>query len=134
MMPLPSLLLFMLLRHFILIPTPCEAVVYYVKPTEPPNSDCLGQPCQTLDYYFHNKDKHLSSDKVNVTMLLLHGEHKLTDGEECSIEDLETFEMTGIEAAHQVVVYLPSISDSIQLKNVFWTFNVQTLTKKKKKK
>ena len=52
----------------------CVYTRLYVKPTDPPNSNCPGQPCQmlVLVYYFRNEVEYLSSDKVNVTMLLLH--------------------------------------------------------------
>ena len=92
---------------FVLTSVPVEAVVYYVTPTKPPNSDCPGEPCQTLDYYFSHGDKYFSSDKINVTMILLHGKHKLSYRP--WVKDLETFEMIGMEPAHDVVVYVYSI-------------------------
>ena len=117
-MPLTILLVF---QVFSLIFTPSKAVVYYVTPTEPPNHDCPGQPCQTLDHYFSNKEEYFNRNKVNVTMHLLSGEHILSrnhseskDTDNCLysggpaqiIKDLEMFEMIGLESAHNVVVQL----------------------------
>ena len=86
-----------------------------LRPT--PNPDCPGQPCQTLDYYFSHKEEYFNSKKINVTMLLLGGEHILSsnhteyvDTENCYtgythlIKDLEMFEMIGLESAHDVIV------------------------------
>ena len=104
-----------------LILIPSETVIYYVTPTEPPNPDCPGQPCQTLDYYFSHKEEYFNSNKINVTMLLMGGKHilswnhtKSVNIESCGytmeaniiIRDLEMFEMIGLESAHDVVVQL----------------------------
>ena len=119
-MPLSFLLV---LEVFSLILTPSETVVYYVTPTAPPNLDCPGQPCQTLDYYFSHNEEYFNSNKINITMLLMGGEHILSwnhsewvqvDKENCEyrtyaniiIQDLEMFEMIGLESAHDVVVQL----------------------------
>ena len=111
-MPL-SFLLILEVLSLILTCTPGEAVVYYVTPTEPPNPDCPGQPCQTLDYYFSHKEEYFNSSKINVTMLLLGGEHILSwidaecvDAITCGhlIKDLEIFEMKGLEQAYDVIV------------------------------
>ena len=116
------------------IPVPGEAVAYYVTPTELPNPDCPGQPCQTLDYYFSRKEEYFNSSKVNITMLLLGGEHTLSlnhtewvDKRNClnylwcshTIKDLEMFEMIGLESdsAHDVVVQLFT-NVNIVLKNI----------------
>ena len=108
--------IFLVLEVFSLILTPGEAVVYYVTPTEPPNPDCPGQPCQTLDYYFSHKEEYFNSSKMNVTMLVLGGRHILslnhTDKSYCRksyahiIKDLEMFEMIGLEPARDVVIQL----------------------------
>ena len=129
---MPSLYLLLVLQVFSwqLILTPGEAVVYYVTPTEPPNTACpQDQPCQTLDHYFSRKEEYFNSSKVNnTTMLLLGGEHVLsgnnaefvnvswpidlsghTEIELCyghAIKDLETFEMIGLKTAEDVVVQL----------------------------
>ena len=109
-----------LLLLFILMTFPgvSQAVIYYVRPTEPFNSSCpAGFPCQTLEYYLCNGDRYLSSDKVNVTMILLHGKHVLSDNyTNCKrglvpddgyfIYDLEVFEMIGMEPTHDVSIYL----------------------------
>ena len=110
---------FLVLEVFSLILTPSEAVIYYVTPTEPPNPDCPGQPCQTLDYYFSHKEEYFNSSKINVTMLLLGGEHILSSNHtewvktDCYapkhahlIKNLEMFEMIGLEPAHDVVIQL----------------------------
>ena len=96
--------LLLLLGGFTLFPVPGEAFVYYATPTEPPNSGCPGEPCQTLDYYFSHGDRYFSSDKINVTMILLHGKHTLSNGHGCEsndnyyfVQDLETFEVIGME-------------------------------------
>ena len=119
-MPLSFLLV---LEVFSLILTSSEedvTVVYYVTPTEPPNPDCPGQPCQTLEHYFSHKEEYFNSNKINVTMLLLGGEHVLShpsteyvDTMECNytghahlIKDLETFEMIGLEPAQDVLIQL----------------------------
>ena len=120
-----------------LIQTPGEAVVYYVTPTsaEPPSADCPQDgkhDCQTLDHYFSHKEEYFNSSKVNVTMLLLAGEHVLSeDHTECVsvsgsqyaqricglvISNLETFEMIGLEqAAYNYVVQL---STNLILKDI----------------
>lgn len=124
---LSFVLLFLILEQFILISVPCEAVVYYVKPTDPPNSTCPGQPCQTLDFYFRNRDEYLNSDVVNVTMLLLHGSHTLTVSTDSSnnftfmkIKELENFEMIGMEPAYEVVLNLDD--ELITFENVTNTY------------
>ena len=101
--------------------------MYYVKPTEPSNSSCPADIlCQTLEHYLCNGERYLSSDKINVTMILLHGKHVLsTRYTNCKgelfpdngyfVHDLETFEMIGIEPAYNVMVYL---STSMWLVNV----------------
>ena len=124
MLTLSVFLLPLLSGGFILIPVPGEAVIYYVTPTEPPISDCPGEPCQTLDYYFSHGDRYFSSDKINVTMILLHGKHTLNNGHK--VRDLETFEMIGVEPAHEVVVYLSTVTEW-QLINITTTC-IRTLT------
>ena len=97
--------------------------MYYVLPTESPNSGCPGLPCEILDYYFCNGDRYFNSEKINVT---LHGKHTVSGNyTDCgslapnlgyyTIYDLEKFEMIGTEPAHEVVVYL---STGIWLTNV----------------
>ena len=101
-----------------MIPVPSETVVYYVTPTKPLNSDCPGEPCQTLDYCFSHGDRYFTSEKImiNVTMILLYGKHVLNND---YVRDLETFEMIEMEPAHDVVVYL---SNGINLANVTTTY------------
>ena len=49
--------------------------LYYVKPTEPTNATCPGQPCLTLDEYAENETEYFVS---NIRMEFLPGEHKLS--------------------------------------------------------
>ena len=49
--------------------------LYYVKPTEPTNATCPGQPCLTLDGYAENETEYFVS---NIRMEFLPGEHKLS--------------------------------------------------------
>ena len=103
-----------------MISVPGEAVnnVYYITPTEPPNSDCPDEPCQTLGHYFRHIDRYFSSDKVNVTMMFLRGNHILnTTG--ITIQDLETLKMIGIEPANEGVVHF---FNPIAIKNVTTTY------------
>ena len=119
-----SSLLLLLAGKFILVSLPgsSEAVVYYVIPSEPPNPDldCSSrQPCQTLDYYFTHQQNYFCN-QLNVTMKLMKGEHTLQKRQymDCRrenygvsglfIEDLEMFEMVGLEpgTAYSVIVYL----------------------------
>ncbi len=56
----------------------CRAQVYYVKPSQPPNTTCPGEPCHTLNYYAHNAAL-LLSRRSNVTLLFVEGVHLLTE-------------------------------------------------------
>ena len=49
--------------------------LYYVRPTEPANATCPGQPCLTLDEYAENETEYFVSD---IRMVFLPGEHKLS--------------------------------------------------------
>ncbi|XP_064390910.1 uncharacterized protein LOC135338761 [Halichondria panicea] len=55
----------------------CRAQVYYVKPSQPPNTNCPSKPCHTLNYYAQNAT--LLSGKSNVTLLFVEGVHLLTE-------------------------------------------------------
>ncbi len=55
----------------------CRAQVYYVKPSQPPNITCPGEPCYTLNYYAQNAS--LFRRKSNVTLLFVGGEHLFTE-------------------------------------------------------
>ena len=71
---------FLLIYFLITFPGTSQAVNYYVRPTEPTNSSCpTDLPYKTLEHYLCNGDRYLSSDKINVTMILLHGQHVLSD-------------------------------------------------------
>ena len=93
---------------FFLVLTPCEAVVYYVTPTQVSNSDCPGQPCHTLDYYFCNGESFFGHERGNITIILMQGNHAL---QTCSfaIEHLERCEIMGIKPAHKVIVHVESV-------------------------
>ena len=125
-----SLFFLLLLGELALISVPGEAVnnVYYVTPTEPPNSDCPGEPCQKLVHYFSHGDRYFSSNNINVTMILLHGKHALKSRRfhiiPYEVKDLEIFEMIGMEPAHDVVVHL---FNNIQLINITTAY-IETLT------
>ncbi len=70
----------------------CRAQVYYVKPSQPPNTACPGElkPCYTLDYYAQNATS-LLSGRSNVTLLFVEGVHLLT---ELTFEVFETEHVT----------------------------------------
>ncbi len=68
----------------------CRAQVYYVKPSQPPNTTCPGEPCHTLNYYAQNAAS-LLSRRSNVTLLFVEGVHLLT---ESSFEVFETERVT----------------------------------------
>lgn len=114
---------------FIFVSVSGEAVTYYVTPTEPPNSDCPGEPCQTLDYYFSHGDRYFNSDTINtVTMILSHGKHTLRlNSDYYAIKDLETFEMVGTKLAADVAIYLSTTFDGVLLINVT-TVYIETIT------
>ena len=107
----------------ILCPAPGETAVYYVTPTESPTvslqNECPGEPCHTLDYYFCvHRDVYFNSTQVNVTMILLQGKHNYTNCGNCdkyTLKDMEVFEMIGNGSAVEVVVYLTT---KLQLVNV----------------
>ena len=50
----------------------CGATEYYVRPTEPSSTPCLGQPCLTLSGYIENSDSYFQSD---TTFKFLPGTH-----------------------------------------------------------
>ena len=52
----------------------CEAAVNYVKPTQPLNATCPGQPCYTLQDYLHNSTRYFLS---NTTFQFLSGYHNV---------------------------------------------------------
>ena len=51
-----------------------SATEYYVRPTEPPNTPCPGQPCLTLNEYTNNTDHYIKS---NATFIFLPGKHHM---------------------------------------------------------
>ena len=79
-----------------------DTTVYYVTPTEPPNPDCPGQPCQTMEHYFKNGDRYFSRNKINVTMKFLHGNHTLNTNQYC-IKGLSRFKMIGTKPPRDIV-------------------------------
>ena len=52
----------------------CGATEYYVRPTEPTNTSCPGQPCLTLNQYINNSSHYIQS---NVVVTFLPGKHVL---------------------------------------------------------
>ena len=50
----------------------CGATEYYVRPTEPTNTSCPGQPCLTLNQYINNSSHYIQS---NVVFTFLPGKH-----------------------------------------------------------
>ena len=52
----------------------CGATEYYVRPTEPTNTSCPGQPCLTMDQYTNDPDRYFKS---NTVFKFLSGTHKL---------------------------------------------------------
>ena len=50
----------------------CGATEYYVRPTEPTNTSCPGQPCLTLNQYIENSSSYILS---NVMFKFLPGKH-----------------------------------------------------------
>ena len=56
------------LLHLILLRVPvlslCGATEYYVRPTEPTNTSCPGQPCLTLSQYIKDSDHYFQSNTV----------------------------------------------------------------------
>ena len=108
LLPFPLLLLLLLLTGGLSTHGGSKAVVYYVMPTVPHSSDCPGEPCKPLDYYFCKGDTYFSSSKMNVTLMLMRGKHIYTgcNGMYVSIDELETFEMIGVAPANEVIVFL----------------------------
>lgn len=111
------------LGGFLLILTPCEAVVYYVTPTQVSNSDCASQPYHTLDYYFCKGERFFDHEKVNVMIIFMQGTHTLQN---CSfaIEHLEKCEIIGIEPAHNVIVHVAKGISFVNTTTVY----IETLT------
>ncbi len=56
----------------------CRAQVYYVKPSQHPNTTCPGEPCHSFNYYAQNAAS-LLSGRSNVTLLFVEGVHLLTE-------------------------------------------------------
>ena len=56
----------------------CRAQVYYVKPSQHPNTNCPGEPCHTLNHYAQ-QNASLFSGKSNVTLLFVEGVHLFTE-------------------------------------------------------
>ena len=68
-----SFLFYFLLAQDIFL-MPATGIVYYVKSTSPNTTNCTGQPCQTLQYYFDNVNTTINNQK-NVTMIFMDGNH-----------------------------------------------------------
>ena len=52
----------------------CSATEYYVKPTEPTDTTCPGQPCLTLNEYTNDTDYYIKS---NTVFIFLPGKHHM---------------------------------------------------------
>ena len=52
----------------------CGATEYYVRPTEPTNTSCPGQPCLTINQYTNDSDHYFKSNTVFKFLL---GTHEL---------------------------------------------------------
>ena len=84
---------------------PNQGELYYVTPTEPPNPECPGDPCQTMDFYIANKDTYFE-DKTNLTLHLLRGIHDVTNKHSkpvLVVEDLLAFLMIGAQSSNDVL-------------------------------
>ena len=53
----------------------CGATEYYVRPTEPTNTSCPGQPCLTINQYTNDPDHYFTSNTVFKFLL---GTHRLS--------------------------------------------------------
>ena len=53
----------------------CGAAVYYVRPTQPRNATCPGDPCLALDEYAVSSERYFIS---NTAFLFLGGNHELS--------------------------------------------------------
>ena len=53
-----------LLRLLVPVLSMCGATKYYVRPTEPTNTSCPGQPCLTLSQYSNDSDHYFKSNTV----------------------------------------------------------------------
>ena len=86
-----------------------KAVVYYVSPTGPNDTNCPPpeELCNTLDYYVTNADSkgYFNTNKSNITMVFLHGFHGFnTTTNSLHISDLRDFSMIGAGPAAEIVV------------------------------
>ena len=77
-MKILSILFYFLLQDIFPV-IPATGIVYYVMPTSPNTTNCPGQPCQTLQYYFENVDTAVNNQK-NVTMIFMSGTHTTSVG------------------------------------------------------
>ncbi len=75
----------------------CQAQEYYVTPTPPPNLDCPPEkPCHTLSYYASNAS--LLSNKENVSLVFLDGNHTLGTGSEENLLPIEFVQILFIKS------------------------------------
>ena len=68
----------------------CGANEYYVRPTEPTNTSCPGQPCLTLNQYTNDFSHYFASDTV---FKFLPGTHLMNRALE--IRDIHNISLTG---------------------------------------
>ena len=81
----------------------CGATEYYVRPTEPTNTSCPGQPCLTINQYTNDSDLYFKSNTVFKFLL---GTHKLAQS--VHIQSIENITLE----AH---IYQPNVQKSYPL-------------------
>ena len=69
-----------------------EGVTYYVKPSQ--SSQCPGQPCETMQYYFVNFNTTLNN-QTNITMIFLTGNHTVTSQDAYPVITVPVIRMIG---------------------------------------
>ena len=91
-------------------PPLCEAAVNYVKPSQPLNATCPGQPCYTLDDYLHNSSRYFLS---NTTFQFLSGYHNIS----CSfhVRGIQKLSFTPYLAGTSVIISSITASSLTQL-------------------
>ncbi len=99
-----SLLVVVVALGCLLTSSVCRAQMFYVKPSQPPNTTCPSEPCYTLNYYAQNAAS-LLSGQSNVTLLFVGGVHLFTEPD---FEIAETINVTLVGISIQV----PNVSFS----------------------
>ena len=90
----------------LLLPAPylCGATEYYVRPMEPTNTSCPGQPCLTFSQYINDSDHYFKS---NTVFRFQSGIHQVNRS--VSIRNVHNISMVEIEKDKEtkVIFYLP---------------------------